>query len=93
MASLELIAYHLLFNNDDSDEEYSLSLVDRCRRSKKIPRIALKKYNQSAFRFMYESGNDQALLNCCAVDQRCFKNCCGSSAQSLIHMQLTQRLG
>ena len=68
-----MAAWFILFNDDDdSDEEPCLSLQDRRRRSKKIPRIALKNYNQSAFRFLFDSGNDQALINCCAVDHKVF---------------------
>eukprot|EP00536_Pseudo-nitzschia_multiseries_P009850 jgi/Psemu1/67168/estExt_Genemark1.C_2860047 len=41
---------------------------DKKRRDHRTPRIAIKRYNQSAFMYLFRSGNDQALLNCCGVD-------------------------
>ena len=73
MAGLELFGYFLFFDTDSEDEEPSLCIEERRRRSKKFPRISLTKYQQSAFRVMFESGNDQALINCCAVDHRVFR--------------------
>jgi hypothetical protein len=71
MSGLELLIYYHIFEDDDSDES-TLGLEDRRRRSKKIPRISLQKYVQSAWRYMFDSGNDQALINCCAVDHKVF---------------------
>ena len=45
---------------------------DRRNRDRRIPRIALKKYFHSAFRHLYLSGNEQALLNCTGCDRRSF---------------------
>eukprot|EP00536_Pseudo-nitzschia_multiseries_P003891 jgi/Psemu1/8794/gm1.8794_g len=46
---------------------------DKKRRDRRTPRIAIKRYTQSAFMFLYRSGNDQALLNCCGVDHVVFR--------------------
>ena len=71
---MELLAWDLFFDDSSDDEEQPLlSLEERRRRSRKIPRIALKQYQQSAFRFMFDSGNNQALINCCAVDHKVFR--------------------
>jgi hypothetical protein len=42
----------------------------RQRRDKRYPRAALKFYNDSPFKYLYDSGNDQEalLLNACGVD-------------------------
>jgi hypothetical protein len=75
MSGLELLLYYYIFEDDDSDDDDSkpnLSLEERRRRSKKIPRIALKKYSQSAWRYMFDSKNNQALINCCGVDHEVF---------------------
>ena len=69
----EMLAYLLFFEEDNNEDKPCLSLEDRRRRSKKIPRIALTQYQQSAFRVMFDSGNNQALINCCAVDHRVFR--------------------
>ena len=65
---LLLVYYNIVSNNDDN----KLSLEDRRRRLRRIPRIAIRKYSQSAFKYMFDSGNDQALLNCCGIDHRAF---------------------
>ena len=72
MASIEILAYYFLFHRREEDEDEGLSLEERRRRSRRIPRIALTKYRQSAFRVMFDSGNNQALINCCAVDHIVF---------------------
>ena len=46
---------------------------DKKRRDRRTPRIAIKRYSQSAFMYLYRSGNDQALLNCCGVDHVVFR--------------------
>ena len=69
-SGLELLLYSVVVSNDDDNE---LSLEDRRRRSRRIPRIAIRKYSQSAFKYMFDSGNDQALLNCCGIDHRVFR--------------------
>jgi hypothetical protein len=69
--SLELLACYLILDNDLDKPE--LSLEDRRRRDRRTPRIALRKYSKSSFRYLFDSGNDQALLNCCAVDHKVFR--------------------
>jgi len=74
--SLELITYYYCLLSDDEEEEESVQLSpeDRRRRDRRTPRIALRKYSQSAFRYMFGSGDDQALLNCCGVDHKVFRD-------------------
>ena len=50
-----------------------LSAEDRRRRDKRTPRIAIQAYRKSAFYYMFNSGDDQALLNCCGVDHKVFR--------------------
>ena len=45
---------------------------DRRRRDRRTPRIALKKYVRSAFKHLYTSGNEQALLNCTGCNHNAF---------------------
>ena len=68
--SLELFACYHVFVEDDKPE---LSLAERRRRQKRIPRIAIRRYVMSSFLHMFNTGNNQALLNCCAVDHRHFR--------------------
>ena len=70
--SLELFTYAYLILEDDLDKP-ELSLEDKRRRDRRTPRIALRKYSKSSFLYLYQSGNNQALLNCCAVDHRVFR--------------------
>ena len=49
-----------------------LSVEERRLRDKRMPRIALRKYHDSPFRFLFDSGNDQALMNCCACTHSVF---------------------
>ena len=49
--------------------------LDECecrRRDRRIPRIALGKYNDSPFEYLYNSLNDQALLNATGCDHCAF---------------------
>ena len=67
--ALELVLlYSTLFSSDDElgDEENQ-------RRDRRTPRISLRRYTESSFRYLFNSGNDQALLNCCGVDHRIFR--------------------
>ena len=70
--ALELFTCAYLLIEDDLDKP-ELSLEDRRRRDRRTPRIALRKYSMSSFHYLYQSGNGQALLNCCAVDHRVFR--------------------
>lgn len=69
--ALELLFFYFAFLDEDDD---TLSDEDRRRRDRRTPRIAIKKYNKSAFYYLFGSGNDQALLNCCAVDHKVFRS-------------------
>ena len=42
--------------------------------SEKTMRVALRYYKKSSFYYLFHSGNDQSLLNCCAVDHRIFRS-------------------
>ena len=70
--SLEIIAisYLLPFLGDDRPQ---LSPEERQRRDRRNPRIAIQRYALSPFKYLYASGNDQALLNCCACDHQVFR--------------------
>ena len=50
----------------------TLDEFERRRRDRRIPRVALKKYNSSPFEYLYNSLNDQALLNATGCDHRAF---------------------
>ena len=50
-----------------------LSIKEKRRRDRRIPRVALKKYGESPFKYLYNSCNDQALLNITATDHAVFK--------------------
>ena len=47
-----------------------LSLGGRRRRSREYPRTSIRGYNSPPSRYLFESGNNQALLNCCGVDHK-----------------------
>ena len=53
-------------------EKPELSNEDKRRQDRRTPRIAIRRYSKSAFLYLYESGNNQALLNCCGVDHPTF---------------------
>ena len=65
-----LLLFFPLFENKGhtllSDEE-------KRRRDRRTPRIAIRYYRESSFYYLFKSGNDQALLNCCAVDHTAFR--------------------
>ena len=54
------------------DSEDGLSIEEKRRRDRRIPRAALRNYYDSPFMHLHASGNDQALLNCCACDHVVF---------------------
>ena len=45
---------------------------DRVRRDRCIPRDALQKFKYSSFKYLYSSGNNQALLNATGYDHQAF---------------------
>ena len=50
------------------------TLEGRRRRDRRIPRVSLLDYSDSAFKKMLDSGNDQALLNACGHDFGSFQS-------------------
>ena len=68
---LVLITYAYMELNRDRND---LSIEERRRRDKRFPRISLKRYSQSPFLYLFQCGDDQALLNCCAVDHKAFRD-------------------
>jgi DDE superfamily endonuclease len=49
-----------------------LNAEGKRRRDRRYPRISLKSYSESPFKYLYDSGNDQSLLNACGVDHQEF---------------------
>ena len=52
--------------------EEELFPEDNRRSDKRTPRITLRRYSKSPFLYLFQSGNNQALLNCCGVDHKVF---------------------
>ena len=57
-------------NNNSSVYEWTEE--QKLRRDRRFPRIALRYYNDSPFKYMYDSGNNQSLLHACACDHQTF---------------------
>ena len=55
-----------------AEQEQQLSDEDRRRRDCCTPCIAIRRYSKSPFLYLFESGDNQALLNCCGVDHPTF---------------------
>lgn len=72
--SLEIVIYTCvaLLADENNNGRPQLTPEERRRRDRRTPRIALKRYQKSSFFYLYHSGDDQALLNCCAVDHEVF---------------------
>jgi hypothetical protein len=51
-----------------------LTTEGRRRRDKRIPRLSLLDYSDSAFKRLLDSGNDQSLLNACGHDHGSFQS-------------------
>ena len=49
-----------------------LSVEERRLRDRRTPRTALRKHHHSPFKFLCDSGNDQALMTCCACTHSVF---------------------
>ena len=67
-----LLAYYILFDEDDDDDTPQLSIEERRRRDRRYPRKAVQYYPRSPFRYIFLSGDEQALLNACGVDHKVF---------------------
>ena len=71
------IAWKQLLEVVDAEQGPDLSSEDRQRRDRRTPRVAIRRYSESSFYYLFNSGNDQALLNCCAVDHKVFRELLG----------------
>ena len=67
-----LIWYYVTELMDDESYKDVISIEDRHRRDRRIPRCALRSYFYCSFRTLYLSGNDQALLNLTGNDHSTF---------------------
>ena len=67
-----LYAGFLYENNQPSHQ--LLSKDEKRRRDRRTKRVALRYYTNSSFYYLFHSGDDQSLLNCCAVDHRVFRS-------------------
>eukprot|EP00536_Pseudo-nitzschia_multiseries_P015207 jgi/Psemu1/41637/gm1.41637_g len=56
-------------NSEDEEDPFNRRLKDR-----RTPRIAIRRHCQSSFTYLFNSGNEQALLNCCGVDHKVFRD-------------------
>lgn len=68
-----IIVYNQLFESTKDIYKHNLDEVDRQRRDRKIHRIALRMYKSSPFYYLYDSGNNQALLNCTSFGHEKFR--------------------
>eukprot|EP00536_Pseudo-nitzschia_multiseries_P001301 jgi/Psemu1/3003/gm1.3003_g len=64
---LEFISIFYMIEDADSSDK-------KCLKDRRAQRIALCQHHQSAFIYLFNPGNRQALLNCCAVDHKVFHN-------------------
>ena len=60
-------------DGEPSRTKPDLSIEDRRQHDKQTPCIAIQAYQKSAFYYMFNGGNDQALLNCSGVDHKVFQ--------------------
>ena len=67
-----LLAYYIIFDESDDDDTPQLSIEDKRRRDRRYPRASVGYYEQSPFKYIYLSGDEQALLNACGVDHKVF---------------------
>ena len=70
---LPFFALYRLHAVDTSTYWQLLSDEEKRRRDRRIPRSALREYKYSSFRYLYSSGNDQALLNATGFDHATFQ--------------------
>eukprot|EP00536_Pseudo-nitzschia_multiseries_P003321 jgi/Psemu1/7497/gm1.7497_g len=71
MATLEVLSIFCMIDDGNSEDEDS---SDRRLKDRRTPRIALCRLCQSSFIYLFNCGNKQALLNCCDVDHKVFRN-------------------
>eukprot|EP00536_Pseudo-nitzschia_multiseries_P009576 jgi/Psemu1/23598/gm1.23598_g len=65
-----LSIFCMIDNGNSEDEDPS----DRRLRDRRTPRIALCWHCQSSFIYLFNSGNKHALLDCCGVDHKVFRD-------------------
>ena len=73
------VLLHQLAEEERNEQMYQrciklLTREDRKRRDRRIPRSSLRLYCQSPFRFLFDSGNDQALINATGLDHEVFND-------------------
>ena len=66
--ALELLFYHAFTGNDEKE----LPPEEKKRRGRRTPRIAIQKYPMPPFLYLFSSGDDQALMSCCAAGHKVF---------------------
>ena len=59
------------------DGDPNLSAEERQRRDRRIPRLSVQKYAFSPFKYLFGSGVDQSLLDCCGVDHKASRELLG----------------
>ena len=65
----------MILNSSEEDEKNYAQVIssDDCqRRDRRVPQIAICRYHQSPFYYVYDSGNNQSLLNCTGYDHEKF---------------------
>eukprot|EP00536_Pseudo-nitzschia_multiseries_P010585 jgi/Psemu1/26410/gm1.26410_g len=72
MATLEILSIFCMIDDGDSEDEEDP--FNRRLRDRRTPRIAIRRHCQSSFTYLFNSGNEQALLNCCGVDHKVFRD-------------------
>ena len=70
--ALFFLAYVEALNEEELPHKQKLTLANRHLRDKRNPLCALRYCKDSSFRFLYESMNDQALVNMTGFDHHSF---------------------
>ena len=66
-----IILYYQFIENEIPYKEW-LTLEERQRRDRRVPRCALRPYKYSSFQYLYISGNHQTLINATGRDHQFF---------------------
>eukprot|EP00536_Pseudo-nitzschia_multiseries_P016557 jgi/Psemu1/46599/gm1.46599_g len=72
-----LVCLYLLEDEEEEDDDDDDDAEERHQRDRRTPRIALRRNSESPFLYLFNSGNKQALLNCCGVDHMVFRELLG----------------
>ena len=72
---MKLSTKMLVYASCDTKQSYKdwISNEDRRRRDRRIPRCGLRTWEFSSFRYLYLSGNNQALINATGHDHDSFR--------------------